>query len=742
MTGASGNSFSENSSLGLTEHSVRGEINKIVYQNPEGSYSVVKMLDAENSELTLVGCMPGSAEGQTIEAKGVWESHKEYGRQLRVNFFRLTLPSTEAGIRKYLGSGVITGIGGKTAEKIVDHFGVKTLEILDSASGRLKEVPGLGKKKIGLIRKAWTENKEKRETLIFLQSLGMGPGQCEKIVKQFGAEAGNIVKGNPYCLADEINGIGFILSDRAASSLGIGKNDAKRLKAGVAYVFKRLSEEGHCCYPERLLVRKISELLGIEDAQAEEALKEAVSDGRAVIDQNPAGVSPEEKLMAYDIKYYKAETALAARVRAMSAQTKHAGRAILRVPPEKKTIFGEEQIQAVESAGKYPLSIITGGPGVGKTTVVGEIVRRCKAAKLKILLAAPTGRAAKRLSESTGGEAKTIHRLLKWAPMEKKFYHGRNNPLECDVLIADESSMLDLPLALQLFRAIPNGATTILVGDADQLPSVGPGNVLHDFINSGLFCVSKLTRIYRQAEGSRIITGAHAVNRGRMPDLSPIPREKLGDFYWIEEDDPEKMTRLVCEMASERIPKRFGFDPVPDIQIITPMNKGQCGVKAFNELLQAKLNPGPKPQFQAGERVFKSGDKVMQVSNNYEKSVFNGDMGKIAQIRYDDKEFDVVFDDQKVKYMFSEHEQLQHAYAITIHKSQGSEFPAVIVPVMTQHYIMLQRKLIYTAMTRAKKLLILAGSSKALSMAVNNASAEPRHTMLCQRLKEKLPEAP
>lgn len=718
----------------LTAHTLRGEVLRIVFENEDKTYVVMKLADSENVEHTVVGNISGVYPGQDIEVNGRWENHHEYGRQLRAEHYRFLLPSSKAGIARYLASGVIPGIGPKYAQNIVDHFGEKTLEILDNSSGRLREVPGLGKKRIEQIRKAWQEQSKQKDIFIFLQSLGISPAYCVKIYKRYGDEAPEKVRSNPYALAHDVDGIGFTMADRVASSLGVEKNNAARLASGVNYTLGQLMAAGHTCYPKIELLRSAAETLEVTVDEAAAGLERAAA-ARQVV------VCPDEEYgeLVYQRPLYIAEHGVPEIVVRLVRVPRFAGQRLVRVAARDDLNLSDEQQLAVERIGGSPLTIITGGPGVGKTTVIGEIVRRAKAARLKIMMAAPTGRAARRMYESTGFPAKTIHRMLKWEPAERRFVFDASNQLNCDLLIVDEVSMLDAALAYSLFQAVGPGASVVLVGDADQLPSVGPGRVLHSFIESGAFLTTHLSKIFRQGEGSFIIRNAHRVNAGQMPETVGGNGGELSDFYWIEQDDPEKVLEVIRRLVTERIPERFGLRPVDDIQVLTPMNRGNCGTIGLNAVLQETLNGGNKPQFKAGERVFKTGDKVMQIANNYDKGVFNGDMGRIAHIDAHEKKFIVVFDsNQSVEYDMTEYDQLNLAYAITVHKSQGSEFPAVVMPLLTQHYMMLQRNLLYTGMTRAKKLLILIGSRRAVSMAVNNSRLEPRFTRLKERIAELL----
>lgn len=720
----------------VTETTLRGEVEKVIYQSDDDSFSILNLKDSQGNLHCVCGAVSGAYAGQGIEVTGKWEFHKEHGRRLKVSSYSFTLPTTTEGIEKYLASGIIKGIGAKYAKEIVKTFGDKTLKILDNASVRLREVPGLGQKRIKAIKKSWAENAEKRNAQICLQSLGITPAYFNRIYNNYGNECAEIIRKDPYRLASDIDGIGFIMADRIAEKSGIGKADAKRLKSGVTYALSQIRLSGHVCMPRGEFIQTVARLLDVEEANAEQALELALLEDLAVIRRSHSGID-----MVYEPGLLRCEEELPKLIANLAVREKHFGHAVLnfRTPPDSK--FSGEQLRAVETAGASAFSIITGGPGVGKTTVVSEIVRRASAAKLNIVLAAPTGRAAKRMSETTGLPASTIHRLLKWDPAERRFVHGRANPLQYELYVLDEVSMLDLPLSVAFFRAVRPGACVILVGDADQLPSVGPGNVLNDLIECGLVPVSRLTKIFRQGAGSGIIHAAHNVNEGKMPDDGlHYPKNELADFYWIEKEEPEEAADVIERMMIDRIPARFGFDPKNDIQLITPMNRGVCGTVAMNERLQALVNGESKLAFTSAGRTFRIGDRVMQTSNNYDKGVFNGDMGRVMVIRHSDSEFVVRFDLNDVTYSFEDAEQLTLAYAVTIHKSQGSEFPVVIMPILSQHYMMLQRNLLYTGMTRAKKLMILVGSRKAVSMAVRNAVREPRHSLLRERLEDAFRE--
>ena len=713
----------------ITDASLRGEVLRVVYASENGQYVVLRLVDGERREHTLVGPMQGVLEGQDIEASGHWETHKEHGRQLRVTRFRALLPTSAKGIERYLGSGLIHGIGDKYAERIVAHFGTQTLEVLDKYSSRLREVAGIGPKRVAEIRKAWQEHSQRRETYIFLQGLGLSPNLCARLFSAYGPGAGEIVRQNPYRLAGEIQGVGFLTADRIAGELGVAKDNPLRLAAGAVYALDRLADDGHVCFPREELVARAAELLAVPPEAATAGLQRAVTDGAVVADR----VGDEKGDVLYQRRLHTAEVGLAESLRVLlSCPVKDVGR--LPQGGARYAMLNERQRSAVETAFRSRLSIITGGPGVGKTTVVGEIVETALRLRWRVYLAAPTGRAAKRLGESSGREARTVHRMLKWDPATRTFVFNRERPLKCDLLVVDEVSMLDVELSHHLFSAIPPQTRVVLVGDRDQLPSVGPGAVLHDLIAAGTIPVTHLTEIYRQEEGSRIVTNAHSLNRGEMPDLRTPPGGVAADFYWIDQEDPERVVQVITTMVSERIPRRFGFDPMRDVQVLTPMNRGICGANNLNTVLQDVLNGGPKPQFRVGERAFKTGDRVMQVVNNYDKGVFNGELGRIGSIDTPGRKFTVLFDSDPVEYEWSEADQVRLAYAVTVHKSQGSEYPVGIMPVLTQHFVMLQRNLVYTGMTRARRLLIMVGTRRALAIAMRNDKPAVRCTRLTERL--------
>jgi len=711
-----------------------GEVIRVRFENPTNGFAIViARPSGGRGEISLVGNLSGVYPGQRVHAKGRYEKHEYTSkapghggvvqeRQFRVTEYTAVLPKSKAGLGRYLASS-IPGIGPKTAELLIGRFGEELPKILDEAPKRLAEVPGISLKRAQEIARIWRASAARRESMIYLQGLGISPALCNRLFKRYGENAASAVETNPYRLAEEVDGIGFAKADAIARAQGFAIDAPERLTAAALYAQNLLIGAGNVCSEPEALTKQIAELTGTDPSVAVRGLEGAIR--RSLL------IRQDEKI--YTPRLLGAETNLPRLVSALAHAKNFAGARMACVTAKPGLTLAPEQSEAVWSTAKGPLAIITGGPGVGKTTVVGEIVRRAKAAHLEIALAAPTGRAAKRLSEATGLAAKTIHRLLNYDPATNEFVHDEGNHLKCELLIVDECSMLDLILANHLFRAIRPGTSVVLIGDADQLPSVGPGTVFADLIGSGFFAVTRLTRIFRQSAGSRIIANAHRVNRGQLPER-PENAAGLQDFYWIEQDDPKRAAATIEKLVCERIPQRFGFDPVSEIQVLCPMNRGICGTNALNETLRQRLNAGEKAGFQLGERIFREGDRVMQTANDYEKAVFNGDLGVIDVIFNAKKKMIVRFDDdRKVEFPLDDAGSLVHAYAITIHKSQGSEFPAVVVPILTQHFVMLQRNLLYTAMTRAGKLLILIGSRKAVEIAVRNTRVEPRLSLLARR---------
>jgi len=715
---------------------ISGLLERITYHNEENDFIVGKLHEKGKKELTtIVGNLSGINPGESLKLTGRWVYNKKFGEQFQVEHYEITVPATVHGVKKYLGSGLIKGIGPIMADRIVRQFALGTLDIIERTPKRLSEVEGIGPKRIAMITKAWEEQKEIKNIMIFLQGHGVSAAYSAKIYKRYRERSIEIVKENPYRLAHDIHGIGFITADRIAQNIGIDPNSLIRAKAGVIYVLNELSEEGHVYYPEIELTKKAKEILKVD---------------QGVITKAISGLSDEKEIFIEDIKrgdrlralylapFYVAETGIAQSLRKLkempsNIRSIHSEKAIEWVQQKLSIELADKQKAAVLTAATSKVLIITGGPGTGKTTIITAILRIFQQLKLRILLAAPTGRAAKRMSEATGWESKTIHRLLAYSPKKGGFKKDQDDPLEADVLIIDEASMIDTHLMYHLLKATPPPAHLVLVGDVDQLPSVGPGNVLKDIIDSGTFTVVRLKEIFRQAQKSMIIINAHKVNQGEFPVLKEPERSEPSDFYFIQEEEPEKILEQVITLCAQRIPNRFGFHPTKDIQVLTPMHRGAIGAINLNIELQRALNSN-QAGITYGGRTFKLGDKVMQITNNYDKEVFNGDIGWVSRIDQEDRELTIDFDGRAITYDYSELDEVALAYAISVHKSQGSEYPAVILPVTTQHYVLLQRNLIYTGITRAKKLVVLIGTKKALAIAIKNNKPQLRFTHLSGRL--------
>jgi len=715
---------------------IYGFLERITYHNEENDFVVAKLQEKGKKELTtIVGNLTAINPGESLKLTGKWVHNKKFGEQFQVEAYEVTVPATVHGIKKYLSSGLIKGIGPIMAERIVKKFGLDTLDVIEKAPERLSEVDGIGSKRIAMITKAWEDQKEIKEIMIFLQGHGVGAGYSARIYKHYGNESIAIVRENPYRLARDIHGIGFITADKIAQNLGIDRNSLIRAKAGLIYVLNQLTEEGHVYYPEAHLIRKAKEILNVDEEIIIQAITGLTKEKELVLED----LDPEGNLRAvYLAPFYVAETGIAKRLMDLKESSSnirpiHPEKAIDWVQKKLGIELAQRQKEAVLLAATSKVLIITGGPGTGKTTIITAILRIFQQLRLRILLAAPTGRAAKRMSEATGWEAKTIHRLLEFSPHKGGFKKDQGDPLEADVVIIDETSMVDTLLMYHLLKAIPPQAHLILVGDVDQLPSVGPGNVLKEMIDSGIFTVVRLTEIFRQARESLIIVNAHRVNQGEMPVLKGIDKKEAADFYFIQEEEPEKALNQILSLCGERIPGHFGFHPIRDIQVLTPMHKGVLGAINLNLELQKKLNP-EEQSIAHGSRTFKLGDKVMQVVNNYDKEVFNGDIGWVFRIDQEDREIVIDFDGRLIPYDYPELDEVVLAYAISVHKSQGSEYPVVILPVMTQHYLLLQRNLLYTGITRAKKLVVLIGTKKALAIAIRNNKPQLRFTELRQRL--------
>lgn len=720
---------------------LKGHLERIVYSNEHNNYTVAKLKVRGNPEtVTVVGQLAGIAPGQVLNLSGDWETHPKFGRQFKAAGYSVGLPAEIHGIEKYLGSGLIKGIGPEMAKRLVERFGIKALDVIERSPDDLLGVEGIGEKRLQMILNAWEDQREIRDVMIFLQGHGVSTGYSAKIFKQYGQNAIRVVRENPYRLASDIFGIGFLIADRIAEKVGISKDAVIRAEAGILHVLEKMSDEGHLFLPYDQLLDRAEALLEIDRAALEKAVSNLAASGRIVVEEFHREDAPSKVMTAVYLKaFYAAEVGLANRLKALlsvpvkglSMDVRSIEKLVLR---RLAIMLSKEQFVGLHTAVSEKVSIVTGGPGTGKTTLVKAILAVFEAAGKEVLLCAPTGRAAKRLSEVTDHEARTIHRLLAYNFKSGGFQKNEKNPLCADVVIVDESSMVDTFLMYNLIKAVPMTATLILVGDVYQLPSVGPGNMLRDIIDSEQVPVVFLKEIFRQARESLIIVNAHRINQGFPPTVPDPNREALQDFYFLQQEDPEKVLSTILELCCERIPDRFNLDALSDIQVLTPMHKGIIGTTNLNRVLQQALNPSDNAIERMG-RTFKCGDKVMQIRNNYTKDVFNGDIGTISRIDRDMEKVTIKYDGRGVDYKFIELDELVLAYAVSVHKSQGSEYGAVILPVMTQHFILLQRNLIYTGVTRAKKLVVLIGTKQALAIALRNDKPQKRMTRLCDRMR-------
>ncbi len=769
-----------------------GVVERITFSNEQSGFAVVKLKSKGFPELVaVVGSLAGVRVGSTVALKGEWRNDSQFGRQFAASGYEETVPATLAGLEKYLGSGLIKGIGPEYAKKIVKTFKNKTMDILEENPDELIRVPGIGSKRVALIKKAWIEQKEIKNLMLFLQNHDVSTHFAGKIYKAYGDASIRTVRDNPFRLADDIWGIGFRTADAIAAKLGVDPHSHARCRSGILYVMNELAGEGHCYVTRPQLAKACEKLLDLPEPVITDALTKMAAARDIVVESigKPAGLRLAETMRGYDASmekmavansagdhdsshsaftagqtrengvttspatspaaidpasrdaalwlpsYWYAETGAAARMLAIMGKEspyrladpeqvldKTAGEAGITYDPIQK--------EAVRKAVSAKCTILTGGPGTGKTTTTLAILKVFEALGAKVLLAAPTGRAAKRLSETTGREAKTLHRLLEYKP-PKGCTRNAENPLECDVLVVDETSMVDIQLFYDLLLAVPDETVLLLVGDADQLPSVGAGNVLLDVMNSGRVSVVRLTRIFRQAEGSAIIMNAHRINRGEFPDLKP---GKDADFFFIEREDPLQIAETIRDLCTRRLPDHYGVNPIADIQVLCPMQRGETGAMQLNHMLQAAMNPSPETVRYAGTS-YRLGDKVMQIRNNYDKNVFNGDTGIISHIDTVEGTVSIRFDGIPVSYEVSELDEVMLAYATTVHKAQGSEYPIVVAPVSMQHYMMLQRNLLYTCVTRARRLFVLVGTRRAISMAVANNRIRKRNTRLAERLR-------
>jgi len=714
---------------------LEGTVERLTFADPASHYAVVRLrVKGRRQPATVVGPLAAVKEGEQLHLKGRYEVHPKWGEQFRVVWWYAVLPATVAGIEKYLASGLIKGIGPELAQRLVDHFGGETLTVIGEAPERLTEVSGIGPKKMDQIRRDWQTHKAAREVLVALQGLGVGMAMATKIYHQYGDQAVEVVTTNPYQLALDIHGLGFVTADRLAGRLNLDPLTPARLAAGLLHLLDTMGGEGHVYVPEEVLLSRTGELLQVPRPPLLGALEDLARAGRVVLPELPGGRG------VYKKPAWVAETGVAQSLGRLltaggSHPPLHLEDLIIRVQQQRGLTLAPEQVAAVAAALMDKVLVITGGPGTGKTTIVSCILDLYQGLGARVLLMAPTGRAAKRLSETTGMTATTIHRALEFSPQTGGFRRGPAEPLKAEVVVVDETSMVDTFLMYHLLRAVPNAARLILVGDAHQLPAVGPGNILKDLIDSQVVKVARLTQIYRQAKESLIVVNAHRINQGEYPFLP----QKFGkdDFVFLELDDPEALKDRLLNLVAEELPRRYGLDPLRDLQVITPMHRGPVGIQTLNQELQERLNP-ESDRWSWGGRVYRRGDKVMQLRNNYYKEVFNGDIGQVSGFLSATGQLQVDFDGRVITYDPGEREDLTLAYAVTVHKAQGSEFPAVALVLTTHHYMMLQRNLLYTALTRGRRLVVILGSKRALGMAIRNDRPVRRYTHLAARLRETL----
>ncbi|MBQ3892624.1 MAG: ATP-dependent RecD-like DNA helicase [Mailhella sp.] len=716
--------------------SFSGTMDRVVFHNEENGWTVFRM-KAEGREdlITVVGAMDSPQPGMRLRVSGRWISHVRFGRQLQLESWEEEMPATAEGIRLFLASGCIKGIGPKWADRIVGFFGAETLEVMEKSPDRMLEIPQFGKKRLAAMKASWEEHHGIRQLMLFLQPHGVAAGLAARIYRHYGASALSVVRENPYRLAMDIRGIGFLTADELARKIGFADESPLRAQAGVLYTLMGLTEEGHVYCPREVLAQTASEKLSIPLDLADSAIDDLAMDERVVIEDLG------EHMGVYLSRFHYYESTIAYYMRRLISSPKsvclpQAKRLVGDVLSRMPITLAEEQKRAVLTAAREKVMVLTGGPGTGKTTIINAIIQVFREAGARILLAAPTGRAAKRMTETSGLEAKTIHRLLEYSPSEDGFKRNEDNPLACGLLVVDEASMMDTMLMCHLVKAAPLGATFVLVGDVNQLPSVGPGNVLRDVIASGTVPVVELNEVFRQAAESDIICNAHLINSGQIPELKQKGGAKT-DFYFFRQDDPEAAADLVVDLVCSKIPHKFGFRS-EDIQVLSPMLRGAVGVNSLNRRLQDAVNP-QDAQLARGDRLFRLHDRVMQLRNNYDKDVYNGDMGVITYLDAGERELTVRFDERNVHYQWEEMDELIPAYAISIHKSQGGEYPVVVIPLMMQHFMLLQRNLVYTAVTRGRKLVVLVGEWKALAIAVKNNRMRMRYTWLAHRLAGDAP---
>jgi exodeoxyribonuclease V alpha subunit len=719
---------------GGPEDALSGQVERVTFHNEENGFCVLKVkVQGRKEPVTLLGTIPSVTAGEWVTAQGTWERDREHGMQLRARTMKAHPPTSLEGIEKYLGSGMIKGIGPVYATKLVKKFGAQVFDIIENQSLRLQEVEGIGRERRARIKEAWAEQKVVRDIMIFLHANGLGTNRAVRIYKHYGSEAIALIRADPYRLARDIHGIGFHSADQVAEKLGLESDSLLRARAALEHLLDQATGEGHCALPRRELLEGAVRLLAIDESVIDEAFARHLKDAKILSER----IGGEEMIFLPNLR--DAEERIARQLRRLSEAAEpeppiDAEKAIPWVEEKTGRSLSASQHQALKTALHSRAVVITGGPGVGKTTLVQSLLKILTAKKLHCLLAAPTGRAAQRLAEATGLEASTLHRLLEFQPARGGFQRNAANPLEGDVVVVDEVSMVDVPLMSRLLDALPYKARLILVGDADQLPSVGPGLVLGDIIRSRMIPVVHLTEIFRQAADSKIITSAHAINRGEMPDI--LETGKDSDFVFIDREEPEECAATLVSMIRDRLPKHLGVDPIEQIQVLAPMHRGSLGIKELNTQLQSALNPRNeyRDEYQVFGNLFRVGDKVIQTSNNYDKEIFNGDIGRLRSLDKEEKQAVVRFGKREIIYEFGELDELELAYAITIHKSQGSEFPVVVIPLAMQQYLLLQRNLLYTGVTRGKRMVVIIGQKKALGMAVRNDSIRHRHGGLLQRL--------
>ena len=721
------------------ETRLTGSVERVTFHSEETGFAVLQVkVRGHRETVSVVGTLPNISAGEWLEAEGAWIVDSKHGQQFKATHLRTTHPDTLEGIEKYLGSGMIKGIGPVYAAKLVKAFGKEVFDVIDNRSALLLKVEGIGPGRRTAIKEAWAEHKVVRDIMTFLMSHGVSTARAFRIYKTYGERAIETVMSDPYCLARDIRGIGFKTADQIAQHMGIAHDSDLRARAGVEYVLSELTQDGHCAFPRDALLEETVKILDIPNEIVSSAIDHGIERQRMVLELNPHG-----EALIYLRPLFQAESVFADDMQAL-ARGQHPcpplkiEKALEWVQQQVRLDLAPTQQEAIRQAVASKVMIITGGPGVGKTTIVNSILKIFTAKKLKVVLCAPTGRAAKRMSETTGMTAKTIHRLLEFDPKTGGFKHNADHKLTGDVFVVDEASMIDIVLAHQLLRAMPRRAAMIWVGDIDQLPSVGPGTVLRDLIECGCFSVCRLTEVFRQAAASQIITNAHRINRGETPiapEKGADGKSPPSDFYFVHHEEPEDIAARVIKTVKETLPKRFGCDPLEHIQVITPMQRGVLGARNLNQALQQALNPQAESIERFGYR-YQVGDKVMQMVNDYQKDVYNGDIGRITDIDHGERSLRVRFDHRAVDYDFQELDELSLAYAVTVHKSQGSEYPFVVIPLHTQHYMLLQRNLLYTAITRGKKMVLLIGAPKAVSIAVRNAESGRRITLLQERLRQ------